>query len=220
MGAMPASQWRLPRHSTQRTQSAEDRRGKKSKTEGGRRGLELSCFLAFLLFLCVPLRPSASSALNDFSLPVVERLFSTRSACLVAGEGGPQIVAVHSGDELDADLLRAGGLALVLVGAVAEALRVHLRHHPQHALLALRLALRQHGPGATPSPPRTASPRRSCTPPRRRRSRCTRPRPSPARHPTFGTGIALPSGAPPVFTETNPPAWMMRSNALRSTPGP
>ena len=38
-----------------------------------------------------------------------------------------------------------------------------------------------------------------------------RPRPS------FGTGMALPSGAPPVFTETKPPAWMMRSNALRFT---
>ena len=29
-------------------------------------------------------------------------------------------------------------------------------------------------------------------------------------------GRALPSGAPPVLTETKPPAWMMRSNALRS----
>ena len=28
---------------------------------------------------------------------------------------------------------------------------------------------------------------------------------------------ALASGAPPVLTETKPPAWMMRSKALRST---
>ncbi len=30
----------------------------------------------------------------------------------------------------------------------------------------------------------------------------------------LGTGIALPSGALPVVTETKPPAWMMRSSAL------
>ena len=34
---------------------------------------------------------------------------------------------------------------------------------------------------------------------------------------SFGTGIALPSGAPPVGAETKPPAAMMRSNAPRST---
>ena len=33
----------------------------------------------------------------------------------------------------------------------------------------------------------------------------------------FGTRIALPSGALPVDTETNPPAWMIRSKAPRST---
>jgi hypothetical protein len=33
----------------------------------------------------------------------------------------------------------------------------------------------------------------------------------------FGMGIAFPSGALPVETETNPPAAMIRSNALRST---
>src|ERR1035437_6017763 len=32
----------------------------------------------------------------------------------------------------------------------------------------------------------------------------------------LGTGSALPSGVPPVFTETKPPAWMMRSKGLRS----
>src|SRR5262245_34689765 len=44
----------------------------------------------------------------------------------LAGDGGPQVVAVHQRDELDADLLGAGGLALVVVGAVAEPLLVHL----------------------------------------------------------------------------------------------
>ncbi len=34
---------------------------------------------------------------------------------------------------------------------------------------------------------------------------------------SFGTGMALPSGALPVATETKPPAWMIRSKALRST---
>jgi hypothetical protein len=33
----------------------------------------------------------------------------------------------------------------------------------------------------------------------------------------LGTGMALASGAPPVFTEMKPPAWMMRSKAPRST---
>src|SRR6476660_5402928 len=34
---------------------------------------------------------------------------------------------------------------------------------------------------------------------------------------SFGIRIAFPSGAPPQFAETYPPAAMMRSNALRST---
>src|SRR5438046_853554 len=33
---------------------------------------------------------------------------------------------------------------------------------------------------------------------------------------SFSTGIELPSTAFPVLTDINPPAWMMRSNALRS----
>ena len=34
---------------------------------------------------------------------------------------------------------------------------------------------------------------------------------------SFEIGIALASGAEPVFTEMKPPAWMIRSNDLRST---
>jgi hypothetical protein len=33
----------------------------------------------------------------------------------------------------------------------------------------------------------------------------------------LATGRVFPSGVPPVFTLTNPPLWMMRSNAVRST---
>src|SRR6185503_6203238 len=33
----------------------------------------------------------------------------------------------------------------------------------------------------------------------------------------FSIGIALPSTDTPELTEINPPAWMMRSNAVRST---
>ena len=33
---------------------------------------------------------------------------------------------------------------------------------------------------------------------------------------SFSTGMALPSTALPVFTEIKPPAWMIRSNAVRS----
>src|SRR3712207_5819839 len=47
------------------------------------------------------------------------------------------VVAVELRDELDADLLRARRLALVVIGAGAEALGVHLGHHLAHALPAL-----------------------------------------------------------------------------------
>ncbi len=33
----------------------------------------------------------------------------------------------------------------------------------------------------------------------------------------LGIGMLFPSWAPPVFTEMKPPAWMIRSKALRST---
>src|SRR3712207_1613295 len=41
------------------------------------------------------------------------------------GQAGDQVLAVHPGDELHSDLLGAGRLALVVVGAVAETLPVH-----------------------------------------------------------------------------------------------
>ena len=59
--------------------------------------------------------------------PRASRCPRRRAAAGPLGERRLDVVAVHAGDELDADLLRAGRLALVVVGAGAEALRVHLR---------------------------------------------------------------------------------------------
>src|SRR5262245_66212628 len=51
------------------------------------------------------------------------------------------VIAVQLGDKLHADLLRAGGLALVLVGAVPEPLAVVLGDHREHAVPSLGPAL-------------------------------------------------------------------------------
>src|SRR5690606_31090981 len=56
---------------------------------------------------------------------------------------GFAVVAVHAGDVVHTDFLRAGGLALVLVRAVPKTFGVHLTHHREHALVAFRLALRK-----------------------------------------------------------------------------
>src|SRR5713101_5076409 len=57
------------------------------------------------------------------------------------GDGGDQVIAVHARDEPHADGLGARGLALEVVGAGAEAFRVHLRHHAPDAGPALGLPL-------------------------------------------------------------------------------
>src|SRR5690242_11181077 len=64
---------------------------------------------------------------------------------VVAGfpQAGAEVLAVHLGDELHTDPLGAGGLALVVVGAIAEALPVHLLDHAPHPGGALGLALGQ-----------------------------------------------------------------------------
>ena len=54
-----------------------------------------------------------------------------------------EVVAIHAGDRVDADLLRARLLALAVQRAAAEMLEVHLLHHRERASVALRLALRQ-----------------------------------------------------------------------------
>ena len=51
------------------------------------------------------------------------------------GHGSAEVFAVHLGDVIDGDTLRAGGLAFVKVRAVAEAFLVHLGDHGEHALL-------------------------------------------------------------------------------------
>ena len=113
----------------------------------------------------------------------------------------PGEIAVHQGDEVHADALRAGRLALAVVRAVAETFVVHLRDHFLAALQTLGLALGQHpqvcdlgrgeqladalGQAATqaPQPMQVAA--------------------SKARSATgFWIGIALASTTPPVFTDT------------------
>src|SRR5262245_46616442 len=70
------------------------------------------------------------------------RVAAPRAVATVA-QAGADVVTVHAGDELQADLLRADRLALAVVRAGPEAGLVHRGHHAQHALVALRLALRE-----------------------------------------------------------------------------
>ena len=53
------------------------------------------------------------------------------------------VVAVELGDPADADLLRAGGFALVLVSAVSKPLLIHLLNHLQNSFITFRLTLSQ-----------------------------------------------------------------------------
>src|SRR4051794_12113009 len=76
--------------------------------------------------------PTDTSRMGDCdrftgSVPAVLLVAAVADRC-------PQVIAVHAGDELNADLLGANSLAFVVVGAVAEALGVHLRHHLLDAL--------------------------------------------------------------------------------------
>ena len=66
---------------------------------------------------------------------------SSRRCRLEAARGSRRFMP---GDGVDADLLRAGLLALAEERAAAEVLEVHLLHHRQRAAVALRLPLRQH----------------------------------------------------------------------------
>ena len=59
------------------------------------------------------------------------------------GHGGAEVFAVHLGDVIHGDTLRAGSLAFVKVRAVAKAFLVHLGDHGEHTLLRLDLALGQ-----------------------------------------------------------------------------
>src|ERR1700691_3334787 len=68
---------------------------------------------------------------------------SAAAALGAARDHGAQVIAVHPGDRIDADLLRTGVLAFAEQGAVAEMLAVHLRDHAERSAAALGLALRQ-----------------------------------------------------------------------------
>lgn len=67
--------------------------------------------------------------------------FAGIAECFLERSGG--VVAVELGDPADADFFRAGGLALVLIRAVAEAFFVHLADHAKGAAVFLGLALGQ-----------------------------------------------------------------------------
>ena len=58
------------------------------------------------------------------------------------GDSGAEVFAVHLGDVIDGDTLRACSLAFVKVRAVAEAFLVHLSDHGENALLGLDITAR------------------------------------------------------------------------------
>src|SRR4051812_32120016 len=60
---------------------------------------------------------------------------------ILSGSGRADVVAVHAGDEVLADFLRADGGAFAHVGAAAEAFGVHLTDHAERAAAPFRLAL-------------------------------------------------------------------------------
>jgi pyruvate/2-oxoglutarate dehydrogenase complex dihydrolipoamide acyltransferase (E2) component len=62
----------------------------------------------------------------DGSISAFGALLDTDEGFLGRGEG---VVAIQFGDPANADFFRAGGLALILIGAVAEAFFVHLADH-------------------------------------------------------------------------------------------
>ena len=53
------------------------------------------------------------------------------------GHSGAEVFAVHLGDVIHGDTLRAGGLAFVKVRASCAILLVHLGDHGEHTLLRL-----------------------------------------------------------------------------------
>src|ERR1019366_5822211 len=58
-------------------------------------------------------------------------------------EDRQSVVAVHLGDEAEADFLRTHRLAGTGNGAVAETFLVHLLHHVEHAAVLFGFALRE-----------------------------------------------------------------------------
>ncbi len=68
---------------------------------------------------------------------------ASRAQLGLAENLGPEVLAVHSGDVRHRDLLGAVRLTLILIGAVAKALRIHGLDHVLDALVLLGLSLRQ-----------------------------------------------------------------------------
>ena len=75
--------------------------------------------------------------------PILFRLFRKTISGELLQKHRFGVVAIQTGDVIDADFLGAGGFALVLVGAVTKALGIHLADHGEDTFLTLRLALRQ-----------------------------------------------------------------------------
>src|SRR3954466_3656669 len=73
------------------------------------------------------LAPSRASSRRRATGPGLTLAAALRNT--LALDIGPDVVAVHARDEVEADLLRADRLALAVAGAGAEALLVHLGHH-------------------------------------------------------------------------------------------
>ena len=56
---------------------------------------------------------------------------------------GPEIFAIESGDETDADAFRTDSLTLILIAARAESFSIHGLQHRFHPARPLGLSLRQ-----------------------------------------------------------------------------
>src|ERR1043165_2658954 len=91
-------------------------------------------------------RTFASSGATSPAGGAMRSASSSVSMLLARGFAIPEargdVVAVHAGDEVGGDLLRADGLALAEHRATPKVLFHHL-DHVQHALVALRLPLRE-----------------------------------------------------------------------------
>ena len=87
------------------------------------------------------LLPSRKCGLAPLTLS--ELIPPTPLDLFLSGDHGAEVLALHLGDEVDGDILGAGGLAFADVGAVAESFFVHLGNHALDAAGALGVSLRQ-----------------------------------------------------------------------------
>jgi hypothetical protein len=130
--------------------------------------------------------------------------------------GDSEEIPVHAGDEVDADLLGAGRLALAVVGAVSRRARRRAGRPCCGRALGARAAPAGAGRGEPSWLRRTGSPTRWGTRPRRRRSRCTGRRPWRDRR-LLGDELVVGVAGRARAHGDVPACWMMRSKAPRST---